>query len=557
MKTTHSSCWIAILVLLLTVGSSGTARSADFEFESKLVASDSAPNSAFGDSVSVEGGLALIGASNDGLSGAAYVYRFGTTDWVEEQKLVSSDLAQFDIFGRSVSLSGDVALVGADGDETLTGAAYVFRYDGSTWVEEQKLTASDGAQFDRFGASVAVDGDVAFICAPNADLGGSIQGAIYVFRFDGSTWIQEQKLSGSARASGDAFGRGVAFDGQTALVGAPGDGGGAGAVYAFQYDGSSWVEDAKITLAGGTTSDGFGVSVAVDGDHALIGADGVDILTGRAYVFRNDGSSWDLDTTLAAGDGAEFDFFGISVDLKGDLALVGASGDEDSIGSAYVFRHDGSGWTEESKLTADDGDINYQFGNAVAIADELALVGAVNDAGSRGAAYTFFNARCLPGTVDITSGTPADVLFINGLDGGQDRTVQFSEADLRRIVVTVQMPPSGGNGKFVLHAHAGLPSVATQTILPFDVGTSCFSFLLPQGAMPVVIANNIGKTNQVGESEFFGSPTDDPDRATTSFAYDALPAGTVLTWQAIMIDPASESSKSASVTNAVILEVLP
>ncbi len=121
MKTTHSSCWIAILVLLLTVGSSGTARSADFEFESKLVASDSAPNSAFGDSVSVEGGLALIGASNDGLSGAAYVYRFGTTDWVEEQKLVSSDLAQFDIFGRSVSLSGDVALVGADGDETLTG----------------------------------------------------------------------------------------------------------------------------------------------------------------------------------------------------------------------------------------------------------------------------------------------------------------------------------------------------------------------------------------------------------------------------------------------------
>ena len=163
--------------------------------------------------------------------------------------------------------------------------------------------------------------------------------------------------------------------------------------------------------------------------------------------------------------------------------------------------------------------------------------------------------QCMSGRVNAGNGLTTNVLFINGVTGGSDRTVEASDEDL--ISVTVLRPTAGGNGRFVLHANLGNASEGAFTDLPFDIGTVCYPFLLSGGADPVIIANNIGKTDKVGESHFFGGSSEDPDLATTTLFYPNFPVGTVLTFQGVIIDPASLSSKGASATNGVTLEIVP
>jgi N-acetylneuraminic acid mutarotase len=162
----------------------GTGRALAETEEAKLTASDAAERDWFGESVSVSGDLALIGANgNDDAgpdSGSAYVYRYDPSsgEWIEEAKLTASDTAPADLFGGSVSVSGDLAVIGAFGDDDAggeSGSAYVYRYDPSSgdWIEEAKLTASDGAAGDNFGFSVSVSGDLAVIGAKKDDDAGS------------------------------------------------------------------------------------------------------------------------------------------------------------------------------------------------------------------------------------------------------------------------------------------------------------------------------------------------------------------------------------------------
>ena len=137
-------------------------------------------------------------------SGSAYVFRYDGSDWVEEAKLTASDGAADDYFGGSVAISGDTAVVGAvcdDDNGRNSGSAYVFRYDGSDWAEEAKLTASDGAAYDYFGCSVAVSGDTAVVGASDDDDNGLDSGSAYVFRYDGSDWTEEAKLTASDGAA--------------------------------------------------------------------------------------------------------------------------------------------------------------------------------------------------------------------------------------------------------------------------------------------------------------------------------------------------------------------
>lgn len=166
---------------------------------------------------------------------------------VEHHELLASDGRARDVFGSSVAVSGDVALVGARWDNpkgSLSGSAYAYRYDGASWVEEQKLLASDGAAFDQFGISVAVSGDVAVIGAWLDDDNGSESGSAYVYRYDGASWMEEQKLLASDGATEDEFGHSVAVSNDVALVGAPSDGDKgewSGSAYVYRYDGASWV----------------------------------------------------------------------------------------------------------------------------------------------------------------------------------------------------------------------------------------------------------------------------------------------------------------------------
>ena len=306
-----------------------------------------------------------------------------------EQKAITPSAAAGDKFGVSVAISGDTALIGAYEDDIAfninRGSAYIFTRSGSTWSQQAKLTASDGGSGDHFGASVALDGDTALIGAPQDNIGvNSSQGSAYVFvrSRSTSTWIQQAKLTASDGAADDEFGASVALDGNTALVGAYVDETYQGSAYVFVRSGTAWSQQQKLVASDGSVSDYFGWSVALDGNYALIGAkwdNSPGLNQGSAYVFVRSGSTWSQQAKLTASDGDSGDEFGWSVALDGDTALIGADWDTvDGIilrGSAYVFTRSGTNWSQQKKLTAPDGEIGDYFGNSVAIYGDTALVG--------------------------------------------------------------------------------------------------------------------------------------------------------------------------------------
>jgi hypothetical protein len=357
----------------------------------KLLANDGAEFDEFGLSVSVDANVAVVGAYHDDdageQSGAAYVYRYNGSQWTQEQKLLASDGATGDIFGYDVSVSGNVVVVGAPynddvGSNSNSGSAYVYQYNGSTWVQEQKLLASDAALGDRFGWSVAVDGNVAIIGAPTGE-------GAYVFRF-GSQWLQETELSASDGANEDNFGHSVSLSGDVALIGAfrhdHGPGPDSGAAYLYRYNGAAWPEEAELLPNDGSADDQFGSSVSVDGDVAVVGAyrhATAAAASGSAYVYNYDGTSWVQKQELSASDGAASDYFGFSVSLDGNVAVIGAYHDDNGAGarsgSAYLYRRDGTQWNFKQKLLASDSMAHDLFGFSVSVSGNIALVTAWGD----------------------------------------------------------------------------------------------------------------------------------------------------------------------------------
>ena len=321
--------------------------------QAKLAASDKAPNDLFGQAVSIDGDTVVIGSFFDddfgSHSGSAYVFRRDSAIWSEEAKLLPSDGAEADMFGISVSLSADVTVIGSPFDDDLgadSGSAYVFRWDGNAWIQEAKLTAGDGAAGDQFGREVAIRGNVIVVGAPFWEAGPPSRdsGAAYVFRWDGSAWSQEAQLIADDAARLDRFGFSVSIDGDTVVSGAYLDGRkDTGSAYVFRWDGSVWSQEAKLTASDASNGDLFGFSVFIDGEMVVVGAplgdDGV-ITTGAAYLFQRTGTVWSEELKINASDGADQDFFGESVSIDGNFAVVGAPRDDDAgdlSGSAYVY----------------------------------------------------------------------------------------------------------------------------------------------------------------------------------------------------------------------------
>ncbi|GAI98768.1 unnamed protein product, partial [marine sediment metagenome] len=263
--------------------------------------------------------------------------------WSQEQKLLASDGASDDYFARSVSIAGNYAIIGAYGDDdngSESGSAYIFKRDGTTWAEQTKLLASDGTYSDYFGYSVSIDGDYVVVGA-NQD--GENSGSAYIFKRDGATWTEEAKLTASDGVTGDKFGWSVSISGDYAILGANQDddnGLSSGSAYVFTRSGSTWIQQAKLLPSDGATYDYFGNSVSLDGDTAIIGARGDDDngdWSGSAYIFTRSGTNWTEEQKLLASDGVAYDYFGCSVSIDGEYAIVGVYGADDDKGSAYVF----------------------------------------------------------------------------------------------------------------------------------------------------------------------------------------------------------------------------
>jgi len=257
---------------------------------------------------------------------------------------------------------------------------------GTTWSWQPPLPAADGGSNTGFGWSVAVSGDTVVV---GANFYHHYTGAAYVFVRRGTTWSQQATLTAADGRQGDNLGWSVAVSGTTALVGAV-NAHHTGAAYVFVRGGATWSQQAELTPTAGY---GFaGHAVALSGDTAVVGADANNSNTGAAYVFVRGGTAWSLQATLTAAAGQTSDGFGLAVAVSGDTAVIGAQGTHNNFGAAYVFVRRGTTWSQQAELTAFDGQINSNFGQAVAVSGGTAVVSGqqiVGDALVGDAAYVF------------------------------------------------------------------------------------------------------------------------------------------------------------------------
>lgn len=306
---------------------------------------------------------------------------------LEKAKFFPSDANAGDSFGVSVAIDGNIAVVGAyqnDSNGNDCGAAYVYELSGSQWIQKQKLVPSDGSAGDKFGKSVAIQGDTIVVGGYYDDNKGSA----YVFSNSGGVWTQQQKIVAPDAATGDKFGCSVSIDNNTIVVGAYGDDSYAGSASVFVRAGLSWVFQQKLTASDAEPMDIFGCSVAIDNNIIIIGAPNHDhsgdIDAGSAYIYQRQDTTWLEQSILRASDSGPIHRFGFSVALDGNWAVIGAYecniGSINTAGAAYVFAKINTDWVERQKLfDANDPCVGDDFGFAVAIKNDTILVGCPYD----------------------------------------------------------------------------------------------------------------------------------------------------------------------------------
>ena len=356
--------------------------SGNWIFEAKLTASDGAAGDAFGYSVAIFGNTAIVGAPFDDITlldqGSAYIFQRSTAGvWTQVVKTVPVDPSASDAFGYSVAITntavatanfGDLVIVGSPNDDIglieNQGSAYVFkRATSGIWAQESKfvITGSDAAAEEDFGWSVSIYGDRALVSAPFDDISSVLnRGSAYTFkRSTAGVWTLEAKLVPSDGATNDFFGYSLCLFNNQIIASSPYDdiasAADRGSAYIFQLSGTStWTQEAKIVGSDGVASDFFGAAVALQGNLAIATSPNDDATAqggsttfnniGSAYLFTQTGTStWTQEARFTGSDGLADKFFGISANIYGERAIIGANGDDIGTplktdqGSAYIF----------------------------------------------------------------------------------------------------------------------------------------------------------------------------------------------------------------------------
>ena len=403
--------FVICLILVYGLAINGSAKPV------KLSPADPVKDQWFGWSVAVDEKHAIVGSpkvhDKGPNAGAAYPYvrRGNTWKAAEPVKIFPIRSGERDQFGSSVALIGDTAIIGAPGNEKATGAVFVFTYNHTAqkWQQQAKLTAQDRAAGDQFGWSVAIDKNTAIIGARFDDDHGKSSGSAYIFVWTGENWIQQAKLTAADGAASDNFGQFVSVSEDFAIVGAPKHAHAglkqSGAAYIFGRNGENWAQHAKLTENKPVAKNQFGVSVSISGGVALVGAplnDGVANSTGAAYVFNRVGDTWLQHTKLTAKDADEQDQFGSAVSIYHNIALVGAKFDDElgnNAGAAYSFLREGDAWVQKKKVTIEardmQPDIRVHLGISVSIRSKYAIAGGEVADGDIGAAYIYDVTRDL------------------------------------------------------------------------------------------------------------------------------------------------------------------
>jgi hypothetical protein len=351
----------------------------------------------FGYGVAIDGNTALVGAFKadiDGVTdaGAAYVYVLGDKGWRQQAKLVAEPAFAEDTLGGNVALKNDVAMLGVmqrDDKGKDSGAVVYFEREVNIWKQRQIFTAPDAKPGDAFGQSIALTKNHLIIGAPRKDTLGNDAGAAYIYKRENDSWRYQTKITASDGAAGDLFGISVAIDGNTILVGADLDdekAENAGAVYVYVLERNKWKQEAKLMASDGGETDIFGVRVALSENTALVSArrddtEELGIDAGSAYIFVRDGSTWTQQVKLTSPDGQADDRFGRGVALSGDTAIISAMNHDangSNTGAVYVYKKGSSGWRYTSKFMAKSSMPDDKFGWNVGLSNGVAVVATPN-----------------------------------------------------------------------------------------------------------------------------------------------------------------------------------
>lgn len=419
----------------------------------KIQAADAAAGDLFGCALALDGNTAVVGSvlDDDGgsESGSLYVYALTNGTWNQRAKLLAPDPLSQDQLGYAVGLSGDRIAAGAPFREEAgqrAGAVYLFRRVQGAWLPDGKLLPPEVGPRDELGRAVAISGAIVAAGAPGDDDRGSSAGAVYVF--EGSA--TPQKLTAADGAAGDGFGFSLALDGNRLMVGAPfSDDGGAqaGSVYLFERGAGGWHQVAKLTAADRRGSSLFGGALALSGSRAAIGArldDGAGTNAGAVYVFG--GGARVQEAKLLPPDLAAGDELGISVALDGDVLIAGARyATVDGVaraGAAYRFKRIGGSWQATHRLASPSPGPSDELGFAVGLADSQVFAGAYRDDDGGGDAGTVCAFEVGSGT-----GDPQADLGISKSDGrGQ---IDRGESTVYTIVVSNAGPADVSGARVV------------------------------------------------------------------------------------------------------------
>jgi hypothetical protein len=360
----------------------------DLKLGDKLWDSDASWTFASNESVGIDGDYALVGDAN---KGNAYMYRWHDSQWQLQQQLLPQE-QQGDYFGRSVDVSGNLAIVGHNlasvSGKYRAGAAHIYELKDGQWQYQEILQPSDLKAYDFFGDSVAIDGKVALVGASNAGVPGKDHcGEAYIFHLENGKWIQKAKLQPLDLGANDRFGISVSISGNFAIVGASNAGvpgkDHCGEAYIFHLESGKWVQQQKLQPLDLGVSDCFGHSVAMAGNLAIVGAPLADISgktqAGAAYIFQFQDGEWKPYEKIQATDPNNDDRFGWGVAIGNDIAIVGAyqadAPGKDDCGAAYMFQLVNSKWELQQKLQPSDLPAKGEWGSGVFFNGRRAIIG--------------------------------------------------------------------------------------------------------------------------------------------------------------------------------------
>ena len=423
----------------------------------KLVGGSSAQSDRFGDSVGVDNNRAVVGAPREESvdnqdivitdGGLGHTFRRASGVWSGDGSLSLSTPQVNGRLGSSVAVAGSTAVIGApsytQSNNNDPGRFFIASKSSgaSSWTTEFTATGQSGN--DLFGYSVALDTVIAVVGAPEATVDGDASaGKVYLYTKGAFGWGQTAIWDAGTNAGVNTiFGSSVAVDGNTVVVGSPGDNKYRGAAYVFTKDSMGIWSAVRLTASNRVEGDWFGGTVAIDGDTVVVGAmnweDAGQIADndGGAFVFTKPSGGWTNTTetaVLTASDPESQDNFGVAVAVDGDTVVVGALLDDDNgndSGSVYLFTKPSGGWVDASetmKLTAPDGAAGDSFGESVAAGGGRVIVGAPGDDSEIGAAYVF----SIPTWTAITGSGPGTRSYtVTGLDNNVEYTFWVRPVD--------------------------------------------------------------------------------------------------------------------------------